>query len=422
MTCPHPYRCFNGACYRSPPNDQDAAQPDGAVGLGQAAKAFVDARVAEDAATPREYDGREGPSETAANDVDARPTMSEVGATIDATMEPATPAMDAGLARPDTERGCVPVAEQCWNGMDDDCDGQPDCADSDCSAGAVCVPEADGFTIGVATEPSDDCPAGYTQSEVVLGSEPAAANTCTGCRCQAGRVMCRPVIRAYTGSADQCLADTANAGGVNITPVPDPNIDKNPLTSARACPWVIDTAGVGTPKDIFGLLLERFDLSAPCTAEGVGRPPALMWGTRTKFCRLSRIGGGCGPGRVCVTKTTKPIVAAKAASVSCPPRYETNRRSLFAGVKDDRTCEVCSCARQGASCENISLLVGSDFGCDGGSVRTLRVGVKDCEGALYSPGLRLSDEPRAGTCQPRSAVRGSLSPSEPHTLCTFDGP
>jgi len=63
--------------------------------------------------------------------------------------------MDAG-----TETGgdgrCSQQTEDCFNGIDDDCNGHIDCDDPACTASAVCVPPASaGGTNGtVAVQPS----------------------------------------------------------------------------------------------------------------------------------------------------------------------------------------------------------------------------------------------------------------------------
>src|SRR5262249_15208565 len=88
---------------------------------------------------------------------------------------------------------CIPVAENCFNGVDDDCDGLADCADpSDCSSIAACVPELAGASYGTYIDKTSTCPQAGAGSQLLYGI-PVGPYTCFGCSLALGGTLSLPV-------------------------------------------------------------------------------------------------------------------------------------------------------------------------------------------------------------------------------------
>lgn len=85
--------------------------------------------------------------------------------------------------------GCTPSTEVCDNGVDDDCDGDVDCADADCSGDPACV----GCSVDA------DCDDGAFCN---------GAETCSGGSCQSGSDPCPG--QGCDEGADQCVSCGGN--------------------------------------------------------------------------------------------------------------------------------------------------------------------------------------------------------------------
>ncbi len=87
------------------------------------------------------------------------------GTSTDSSAGGAGGKIDAGV---DTT-GCVfQSAEDCFNGIDDDCNGHTDCDDPACNASTTCVPAAgsNGFAAGAWIDPSLTCPVRFRRRRV----------------------------------------------------------------------------------------------------------------------------------------------------------------------------------------------------------------------------------------------------------------
>src|SRR5512132_1121400 len=86
---------------------------------------------------------------------------------------------------------CAPgVVEDCFNGADDDCNGETDCEDPACTDIAVCEPLALAAPSGVLVSEAEACPDGYTADEQVIHRELDDGGGCAGCDCQVGSPTC----------------------------------------------------------------------------------------------------------------------------------------------------------------------------------------------------------------------------------------
>src|SRR5688572_8433342 len=126
------------------------------------------------------------------------------------------PGVDAGK---DVDPNCKPTGiEVCDDGIDNDCDGDIDCADDTCSAGYACIdPAPAGWTaviLAPATRPP--CPDGYTAAaplRVVQGNGNFSC-TCscnsTGDNCTGGNHTIAMGPDNACGGASQQVAATTN--------------------------------------------------------------------------------------------------------------------------------------------------------------------------------------------------------------------
>ena len=137
---------------------------------------------------------------------------------------------------------CTPTgAESCFNNVDDDCDGNVDCMDSDCSPTALCVPlDLQGQVGVVMPDLQTPCPANYTTATTINRGQPQAQ--CTGCNCAPPAVSCVAPIYDYPGYAQCMLGDpTTQQARVQLllgVPVHGPPWhDARGPESSLASPW-----------------------------------------------------------------------------------------------------------------------------------------------------------------------------------------
>ena len=215
--------------------------------------------------------------------------------------------------------------ENCFNGLDDDCDGHVDCDDPDCAPVAVCVPVTTApFTYGTEEPAAAACPA-HTSGGAVYVADPNGGGCTSTCSCAASG--CSTTFNLTLGCG----------GGVNTSA---------PLSSCQQ----VDEGSSYSWGAINGTLsCGQSGSAAPVT------PPKL---TSAVSCALTGApGGGCGSGQVCVARGTKQCVSTGAANVACPVNYPTGM-TWYSTPSDGRTCS-CSCGAAAAGCKDSS--VGVDF-------------------------------------------------------------
>ncbi len=311
-----------------------------------------------------------------------------------------------------TGGACVPTGpENCFNNIDDDCDGKIDCADPDCQPKAQCVvADPTSAPIGTLTGAGAGtvCPTGYDKTTTIM-SEPNPLS-CTGCTCNApAAVTCSTTLTSYntTGLCEVGSSVVEKAG--TFTTGQDNNCNVIPS-------WSTNPSG-----DIFGIATTKFTatVSGGCTPGGSPIPPTLTFAGHGTFCATSTIGGGCAAGQVCVPSLGAGSGSAcqlfDGAKSSCPGGAAPI--PWYTGSSGSTGCSACSCGTPaGASCDNVSLTVGSDYGCSG--FGTIASGGSQCfTSGIYEPGVQFSGTPTPPVCGAQSAYTGSLAPSGPKTLC-----
>jgi hypothetical protein len=305
---------------------------------------------------------------------------------------------------------CVATgAENCFNNLDDDCDGRIDCADSDCTPTvAQCVAlDSTGGKVGFMIGVSATCPPGYTDQTVI--NKAPTGGACTGCSCRVPTVTaCTATIASYATAAD--CGTASNPGTIAV----------NPFSSTQPCTtpsWPGSASGT-----IYGIQPGPFTpvLSGSCTPTGTATPGAVTWAVQNRFCAATMVGGGCQTGQFCVPVNAAAKCALFDGTHSCPAG--TNADAWYTGVTDTRTCGACSCgAPTGQGCSGMRINVGTDYTCSPNVTATLTSGQRYCytnASGVYSPGIQFTGSPTQPTSCPASAqASGFLTQTGPKTVC-----
>jgi hypothetical protein len=307
-----------------------------------------------------------------------------VGDVVTADAEGGSPdASDGGDAGPDADAGdgCVPHAEICNNGIDDDCNGKIDCADPACQPQFQCVPtwNPTGWTAPVVlyddTIPGGPAPtpgpcAAPYGTDVLDGHDtPVTGNA--GCACSCGSVQgasCSPpFVTVYTSTScsmvgswfsaslpvSGCNVVESSQGGINTGQILDAGVP-----SGGSCTAIV------TPS------IPAWDAGANTAWAGTGRACQLTT-PRPYSAYYQGAAGGCDAGYTCVEAPpgTFPHACLMAAGhQTCPTGYSDTHR-YFDGGTDTRACPAngCSCnAPTGLQCTP-SVVLHSDGGCGGTS-------------------------------------------------------
>jgi hypothetical protein len=320
----------------------------------------------------------------------------------------ALPAADLG-----SDAGCVARgAEDCFNGLDDDCNGHKDCDDPACSAVSTCVPIAPGLEMGTVVASGTTCPFRYSNAAISLGRDLDSSGVCTGCSCALQSMTCSLDL-FDTGSACNpgSLAGTYRA-----------TLDVVSSSIAAPCGSAVIAADEGW----------RTGASTPtgaCAGQGtptLSRPADFL--TKTTFCGTPLVGGGCAAGYVCVPVKPSRNCVRTGGAASCPSGYSAEgvAGGWYTGIADQRTCGAsCACGpSQGGQCGAMTALIlsGSTCGAVGSYVVSHEANLCPSTspknavtvGSLVFDALG-SVRPTCG--QPTNQLTGSVAPTGPQTLC-----
>jgi hypothetical protein len=312
---------------------------------------------------------------------------------------------DSGDASPadaspngDAAPTCSPTAvEDCFNALDDDCNGTTDCADPACTTGATCVPagEVQGVTVAV----DEACPPGYEADEQIL-YQGLTGEPCSGCRCDAQATVCSGAAVYFYMNEGDCAADTTLTGGSYMGDV------------TGACPASPTPIYYGWGEGYRVGPISVLSGTGICSPSGTPSLGAVSWATSTKFCAASNAGTGCQAGYACVPEPTSGIVCSETLT-TCPTGI--SEQVWYEDYQDGRACEACSCTGAG-DCAGVQVQLGSDWSC-GSYHPPLGGGQQDCAQTPYSPPAELIGAPTDPVCAASSDTRGDLTAVRPHTLC-----
>jgi hypothetical protein len=241
---------------------------------------------------------------------------------------------------------CTELVEDCLNGIDDDRDGDKDCADSDCNAGYTCATTPAGWTGPVALwsgaiGSAPNCGGAYSDAQPLQanGGLNVPSYTCPTCNCTPnGGATCDPLdVKVYTGSS--CTGITYNVTAVGTTCKTPMNFQTNGVDRTLSAEVVLPTErtagnyahGTCTPSQ-----------AAPSF-------PSPSWATEMKGCGASEAGGYCQVGQ-CMPKPAAPFNAElciyRSGQATCPSTYPNQRPNpssrYYLGWTDNRDCG-CAC-------------------------------------------------------------------------------
>jgi hypothetical protein len=312
---------------------------------------------------------------------------------------------------------CLPAPEDCFNGVDDDCDGLADCADPDCVPSvAQCVPAdalADpGTAMGASVPPTATCPVNFDKTAATTIRTGLAGGACNGCSCGPSPTTCGPATIFTYKTAAECTADSSNVAGYPISP---PS-----LTPADGCkvPMYMD----GLAGMVYGLRVAAIPpVMGACPPAGTASPGPATWASTVKFCPTAVRGAGCAAGQVCVPRipnsSSMRSCILYSGAHACPAGTTRLLNSdWYTGASDTRSCGACSCVSpRGGSCAGLSVHIGNDYTCDPND-GDVAPGKKLCFSG-YVPGLKVNGTASNGTCTPSSATAGAITPTGPRTVC-----
>ena len=339
-------------------------------------------------------DGSPGPDGSMASDASDGsattdgPTSSD-GASSDAIADARTVASGDACVGSGTE--------ECFNGVDDDCNGLVDCADPACQPVAECVPVAPGFSYAAEVAAGGACPAHFGASALDLSQGLNAPATCTGCGCTS-TLTCTNILTE--GAAGTCPP---------ITPVTP--IDVSSLTCQSIS---LSTGNASTQATV---------THTSCGYMGTPAPAPLSWGAQTKACETASVGGGCATGNVCVAKAAKHCVTTPG-TFACTAGYSVEGAGgpWYTGVTDTRSCgNTCGCTKSGGSCGTSYVEIFTASGCGSGTTTAITNGAVACglPVPLYqSATVVVTPDAVQPTCSPAyGPMTGGASATGAQTLC-----
>jgi hypothetical protein len=302
-------------------------------------------------------------------------------------------------------KNCVPTTENCFNGVDDDCDGLADCADPDCSGGvapqAVCVPDPGSFTAGVTVSGGTACPGAWPSPSPIYAGLNA---TCDGSNC----IGCNLI--SDWAQTDDCYVVLYDWGGTMCL-----SGTGNEIRTSGVCKS-ISTITSGDYHSIVGPNYEGF-----CSGAGGTATKITSWSTNEKFCSGGLVGAGCNAGSICVPAGPNHCVIKTGSQVTCPTNYTLNTTRFYTGVDDSaRSCN-CSCKLSGtggcSGTPTVQLYTGSDC-----STKATALNNLGCDSTqdlssfnqALATGVTVTSH---ASCSTSTSQTGSAAPQNEQTVC-----
>ncbi len=230
---------------------------------------------------------------------------------------------------------CPSSTEDCFNGVDDNCDGLVDCADPQCTGGATpqaeCVPDPGSAVTG--TLSTTTCPMAYPTNTPLYAGFTAGSCATGSCAC----------FNGINGSPS-CSATLVNKGGTITScdvALGGTTIFSN-ATNASSC--VSFAALSATAYYALG-----YTTSGSCNAPSGGNATkvAPTWATTDAFCGGGKVGGGCAAGKVCMPVAANHCVLETGSQTMCTsvPGYSVpNATQFFSGFDDSTRACSCTCS------------------------------------------------------------------------------
>jgi len=290
---------------------------------------------------------------------------------------------------------CVATgAEECLNGLDDDCNGDIDCADAACAGPVECVPASENATPSTLLGLGVECPDGY--SPVTLQRGLSASADCTGCTCVSPQTYCTSGI--YAHGSNQCPSSQYTGLLYNVY-----------SNSCQPLP---------ADRNLYMFNVVSF---TECTAQGTPTLPPATWGETQVLCVADTVGGGCPSGQQCAPVHSTPSCAITDGATTCSGALPNDTGGQwYTGVTDNRTCSACDCPFNYGSgtCPNAYITGYQGSNCTGA---TEQIGngtqASACNLAFAPASGRVTGVPSGGSCQPRAFATGEATETGPRTVC-----
>lgn len=317
----------------------------------------------------------------------------------------------AGSAGGAAGTGGTGIESNCSNGIDDDGDGDVDCADADCSGlGYTCVRPPDGwdgpFVLRTSSENPSSCaaPWGSLFLQGGMNANAPSGGSCPSCTCE-------PAVGAVCG-IDVVVYDEPDCKG---------NTQPDTFMATGTCINVgMQSFGPQSVEATSGFYVA----SGSCTPTTTGTetfPPA-SWTTNAIACETFTVGGGCSPDRICLPPWTEgDLCVAKVGDHTCPQTYPT-RVVVEQAIVDTRSCTPCACGSPTGSCAGSEVSVEDPTGgCPGvGDVVSSSTCVDVPVHATYGTFSLESSVPPSidATCEPTGgAATGGVTGGDLVTFC-----
>ncbi len=301
--------------------------------------------------------------------------------------------------------------EDCTNGLDDDNDQLPDCADPDCDVRALCVPELPpdwlgpvAVFAGIETRPGCSASGGYpTQALDATGDLIAPDASCPVCSCdEPDGAECSAASVEYF-SDSECTEACANCS----SEVTETCTAQNLAPSGAIAAFMRFTAPAS---------------GGSCTAasEGNVQVTPARWDTNVRACTGASVGAGCDAGEQCLALPRRPfeerVCVYQLSEAQCPSGYDAERVVYYRGLMDTRGCSNCECG------DPTCLGEVTDFAADdlcGGEGTTIEPEVCTPVDALESNERWARFNAAApAACEPIGGTpTGSATPLLPVTVC-----
>ena len=325
---------------------------------------------------------------------DAGVSQHDAGAQHDAAAG-GTGALDAG--------SCIPSGngEDCTNGIDDDCNGLADCADSACQEITACVPNAIAFAL---VDQGGACPDGYDFFDFVFNElqDPG----CAGCSCRPVAKECAAYVAVYA-DATVCSRDVSPyTGGMEL---------KDPATTTCSVPI---GKQIDLSTEIVGFRVAVKASEDACTLSGSAFPQPPYWNVKKKRCSIQLQRNGCKFGSFCAPIQKVPQLCWQAPTGGCG--IPELGRTYFQAFDDRRSCTACECTAKNGSCKDVGAALTTDTTCNLGSGPVVYDGDKYCDKSMPYPAdayARMVGKPQNPVCYTSTSEQGTLSPKAPVNLC-----
>jgi hypothetical protein len=285
--------------------------------------------------------------------------------------------------------------EDCHNGLDDDCDGDVDCADEDCTEVTQCVPNALSYVLVGETEA---CPDGYAELDLVYQelNDPG----CESCSCKPDPKQCSAYVWIYT-DADSCDKD--------VRPYQYGTMLRDPASSDCSLPIGKE---IGLPSNHYGFRVEVSAEKDSCTP-GAASTRSPSWSVTRKRCSQELRRHGCRFGSFCAPRAPQLCWSSGAESCAIPELAQT----YFLNYTDERSCQ-CSCAiKEPGTCKDVGATLTTDTTCRVSGGTELRSGQKQCETISSDAVARRIGAPQDPSCSSNTLQVGGVVPGSPLNLC-----